>query len=167
MRTLLFCLPLAFICISSQSLFADDVKVGTKAPDFEATNLEGETVKLSDWFGKEKLVVVFSRAHWCPFCMGQLKDLSSHYKEISEAGAEVIVVFREERDGVAGLRKSQMIGTTKFPLLLDAGAKATPEYSTTGFTTYIIAKDGAVESILAGTKKNRPKAETIIAKVKK
>lgn len=151
----------------SPSLFAEEVAIGDQAPDFQATDIHGKTVKLSDWIGEKKLVVVFSRAHWCPFCMGQLKDLSKHYDDIAKAGGEVVVIFREERDGVAGLKKSQQTGSAEFPLLLDLGAKNTPDYSTTGFTTYIIDKKGKIETILDGVKKNRPNSEAIIEALKK
>ena len=164
MNSLLLAVVFALV---SLSLSAEEVAIGDQAPDFQATNIHGKTVELSDWIGEKKLVVVFSRAHWCPFCMGQLKDLSKHYSEISKAGGEVIVVFREERDGVAGLKKSQQTGSTEFPLLLDLGAKNTPAYSTTGFTTYIINKKGKIETILNGVKKNRPKSEAIIEALKK
>ncbi|HUG18141.1 MAG TPA: hypothetical protein VMM56_04150 [Planctomycetaceae bacterium] len=40
--------------------------------------------------------------------------------------------------------------------------KNTGNYSTTGFTTYIIGKDGKVTATLAGTKPKRPKAEEIL-----
>ncbi|MCH5375407.1 MAG: peroxiredoxin family protein, partial [Planctomycetes bacterium] len=145
---------------------AGKIEEGTKAPDFNATNIDGKEVKLSDWVGKKQLVVVFSRAHWCPFCMGQLKDLQNHYKEISKAGGEVIVVFREEQDGVEGLKESQKVASAEFPLLLDLGAKATADYGTTGYTTYIIDKAGNVKKILSGQKRDRPKAEEIIAALK-
>ena len=167
MRLLKTCLFLATFALLTNLSHADEVKQGSKAPDFQATNIEGETVKLSDWVGEKKLVVVFSRAHWCPFCMGQLKDLSNHYEDISKAGGEVIVVFREEREGVEGLIKSQKTANAEFPLLLDLGAKETADYSTTGFTTYIIGKDGTVETILAGKKTKRPSAEAILEAVKK
>ena len=39
------------------------VKVDTKAPEFELMNQDGKKVKLSDYSGKN-LVLVFSRAHW-------------------------------------------------------------------------------------------------------
>jgi len=159
-------LIVAILSMITQRLVAKDVDVDTKAPDFKATNIEGETVKLSDWIGKKKLVVVFSRAHWCPFCMGQLKDISNHYEEITQAGGEVIVVFREEQEGVAGLKKSQKTASTEFPLLVDLGAKETADYSTTGFTTYILDKKGKVETILSGKKTKRPSAEDILAALK-
>ncbi|MDG2388966.1 MAG: peroxiredoxin family protein [Planctomycetaceae bacterium] len=167
MRLFQTCLFLATFALLTNVSHADEVKQGDKAPDFKASNIEGETVKLSDWVGEKKMVVVFSRAHWCPFFMRQLKELSNHYEDISKAGGEVIVVFREDKDGAEGLKKSQKTGATKFPLLLDLGAKEIADYSTTGYTTYIIGKDGTVENILAGKKSKRPSAHAIIEAVKK
>jgi peroxiredoxin len=159
-------LLLSAVTLFSQTADAAKITVGAKAPDFKATNLEGKEVKLSDFVGEKQLVVVFSRAHWCPFCMGQLKSLQENYKDISKAGAEVIVVFREERDGVEGLKKSQKVAGAEFPLLIDLGSKNTADNSTRGFTTYIIDMDGMDKPILAGTKPKRPKAAAIIAALK-
>lgn len=39
------------------------VKVGDKAPDFTLTSTDHKQVSLSDYAGKQ-LVLVFSRAHW-------------------------------------------------------------------------------------------------------
>jgi len=42
---------------------AGEIKVDAKAPDFELSNQEGKMVKLSDYSGKN-IVLIFSRAHW-------------------------------------------------------------------------------------------------------
>ncbi|PHR95218.1 MAG: hypothetical protein COA78_30650 [Blastopirellula sp.] len=146
----------------SASASAAEVVEGKKAPDFSATDIKGKTVKLSDWIGKKNLVLVFSRASWCPYCMGQVADLSKNYDAIKKQDAEVLIVFREEREGAAGLKKSTRASKGKFPLLLDLKNKTTAAYSTTGYTTYIIGKDGNVKKILAGTKPKRPKTEAIL-----
>ena len=39
------------------------VKVGDKAPDFTLTNSSDKEVSLSDYEGKN-IVLIFSRAHW-------------------------------------------------------------------------------------------------------
>ena len=157
----LLCLT-ATVLFAANSLQAEEVAVGKPAPDFKATDIDGKEVKLSDWVGKKQIVLVFSRAHWCPFCMGQLGDLSKNYEQIKKQDAEILVVFREERDGTEGLKKSQTSSKATFPLLLDLGNKQTPDYSTTGFTTYLIGKDGKIKSILAGTKPKRPKTKAVL-----
>lgn len=37
------------------------IKVGSKAIDFELKNVDGNTVRLSDYFGKKNIVLVFNR----------------------------------------------------------------------------------------------------------
>lgn len=40
------------------------VKVGHTAPDFTLASYAGETVTLSDFRGRENVVLVFYRGHW-------------------------------------------------------------------------------------------------------
>jgi peroxiredoxin len=47
------------------------VEVGKPAPDFTGTDINGKTVKLSDYKGK--IVVIESYNSDCPFCMNQYK----------------------------------------------------------------------------------------------
>ena len=47
------------------------VEIGKPAPDFTATDINGKTVKLSDYKGK--IVVIESYNSDCPFCNNQYK----------------------------------------------------------------------------------------------
>ena len=42
----------------------DRVKVGQAAPDFTLENFDGKPVSLSDFRGKQNVVLVFYRGHW-------------------------------------------------------------------------------------------------------
>ena len=42
----------------------DRVKLGDKAPDFVLEDVEGGRVALSDYQGKEFVILVFYRGHW-------------------------------------------------------------------------------------------------------
>lgn len=64
-------LPLLLVVLSLTSVTtvraeeaAKPVAAGEEAPDFELTNQAGETVKLSDFRGKQNVVLAFTRAHW-------------------------------------------------------------------------------------------------------
>jgi len=153
---------MATVWFSGTSISAAEIKEGSKAPTFELTNSEGGTSKLSDFTEDSSVVLVFSRAHWCPYCMGQTKLLQKAYDEIQEAGAEVVVVYREEKDGVEGLKQIREITGAKFPLLLDLNNKQTGEYSKTGYTTYVIDSDGKVTDIIDGIKTQRPTVKQIL-----
>lgn len=39
----------------------DQIRVGSKAIDFELTNVDGNKVRLSNYFGKQNIVLVFNR----------------------------------------------------------------------------------------------------------
>ena len=47
------------------------VEIGKPAPDFTATDINGKTVKLSDYKGK--IVVLESYNSDCPYCLNQYK----------------------------------------------------------------------------------------------
>ena len=42
--------------------------IASKAPDFKAKDQKGEEVRLKDLLKKGKVVLVFYRGYWCPFC---------------------------------------------------------------------------------------------------
>ena len=42
----------------------DRVKIGQAAPDFTLENFDGKPISLSDFRGKQNVVLVFYRGHW-------------------------------------------------------------------------------------------------------
>jgi len=53
------------------ALAVQAVEIGKPAPDFTATDINGKTVKLSDYKGK--IVVIESYNSGCPYCLNQYK----------------------------------------------------------------------------------------------
>lgn len=150
---------------------AQALKVGDAAPDFTLQTVDGETVSLDDYKGKN-LVLVFNRGHWCPFCMNQVGQLAAKAGEFDAQDAEVLVVFRELKpnmevaDGIEGLRAYKQKANPDMTLAIDFGANLTSQYSTDGnFTTYVIDKDGQIASVLRGVKYLRPSADAVLASV--
>jgi hypothetical protein len=78
---------------------------------------------------------------------------------------EIVAVFREEKDGVEGLKKAREKTKAAYPFVLDMDAEKTGAYSTEGFSTYIITA-GKVDEELNGTKMIRPNAEKILEALK-
>jgi peroxiredoxin len=141
----------------------EPLKEGDKAPPFALeSDKSPKLLRLSDFQG-QKLVLVFSRANWCPYCMQQVKDLQEHYDDIKAQNAEVLIVFREELTGIEGLNKIRSMTEAKMPLALDPGKEETGKYSSEGFHTYIIDRQGLILKILPGTKVDRPEPEAILA----
>ncbi|WP_158265226.1 peroxiredoxin family protein [Blastopirellula marina] len=158
-------LSLALVTLFAVQAPADELKVGDKAPTFTLDGEGADPVKLADFKGK-KLVICFNRANWCPFCMKQVTDLQKHYDAIKDAGAEVLVVFREEATGAEGLKKIREKTKATMPFALDLQAEKTGEYSPEGFDTYILDEEGKITAVLEGTKPDRPLGDEILSKLR-
>jgi len=68
----------------------DLLKAGTQAPDFTLNDIEGNAVKLSDFRGKD-IVLVFW-ATWCPDCRGELPQLKELYARTDPAKVAFVQV---------------------------------------------------------------------------
>jgi peroxiredoxin len=83
-------LPILMACASS--LLAASAEVGQPAPEFTATDINGKTVKLSDYKGK--IVVLESYNLDCPYChnhyrTGAMQELQ---KDLTSEGVIFLVV---------------------------------------------------------------------------
>jgi peroxiredoxin len=141
-----------------------ELKVGEVAPDFSIQTVDGETVSLSDYNGK-KVVLLFNRGHFCPYCMDQVNQMIDAASQIN---AEVLVIFRETppggdaKAGIEGLRAYKSQANPPFVLGIDFGSQATAAYSQQGhFSTYVIDSEGKIAAELRGVKYIRPSAQAV------
>ncbi|GAA4438802.1 peroxiredoxin family protein [Bremerella cremea] len=159
-------LCLTAVALMASTSVAEELKVGDKAPEFSLKGEGADTINLSDFKGK-KLVLSFNRANWCPFCMKQVVDLQKHYDAIQDAGAEVLVIWREEATGSDGLKKIRDKTDATMPFALDLKAERTGAYSPEGFDSYIIDEQGKIIAVLEGTKPDRAMGDEIMQHLKK
>ena len=61
MKSLGFCAALSAACLLASPASAAELKVGAKAPDFKLPGSDGKTYKLSDFSGKQAVVVAWYR----------------------------------------------------------------------------------------------------------
>jgi len=84
----------AFILLAALALTlaAQAVEIGKPAPDFTATDINGKTVKLSDYKGK--IVVLESYNSDCPFCLNQYKTgaMQTLQRDLAAKGAVWLLV---------------------------------------------------------------------------
>lgn len=66
--------------------------VGQKFTDFEMQTPEGKTVKLSDYVGKGKVVLVDFWASWCGPCRAETPILAEVYNQYKDKGFQVLGV---------------------------------------------------------------------------
>jgi phosphate/sulfate permease/alkyl hydroperoxide reductase subunit AhpC len=65
------------------------LRVGQPAPDFQLTDTDGKTWRLSDFRGDKPVVLIWIFAAWCPVCHGEFRELIELRKEFESANIEV------------------------------------------------------------------------------
>ena len=100
--------------------------------------------------------------------MRQLVELQKQSEEFKALNAELIFVFREEREGTAGLKKIQSRTKTTYTLALDLNNKSTAAYSPKNrtFDNYVIDSTGKIKAVIPGTLRNRATAEQLLKHLK-
>jgi len=95
--------PVTSEAISSEIGFTDiagvKLETGKPAPDFSLLSLNGDWVKLSQLRGN-KVLMIFYRGHWCPFCVGHLQDIQIMLPELEKRGYRVLAVSPDDATGM-------------------------------------------------------------------
>lgn len=129
------------------------MKVGDLAPNFELKSHTGETIKLSSYLGKKKVILFFYVKDNTPGCTAEVKGFKDHYQDISEK-YELIGI---NQDSEESHRKFSERNQIQFKLLSDPSKKVSSSYDAKGalgiYTkriTYLIGLDGKIEEIIEG-----------------
>lgn len=96
---------LAGILLSGLFLLAQEAPEGlflnSKAPDFKAKDQNGKEIRLKDLLKKGKVVLVFYRGEWCPYCNKNLQKLEDSLQLIVDKGATLVAVSPEKPESIA------------------------------------------------------------------
>ena len=100
--------------------------------------------------------------------MVQLVQLQKEAKTFEELNTEVIVIFREEKSGVEGLKKIRSRTKTSFTLGLDFNRESTAAYSPgkQSFDNFVIDRSGVIRHVLDGTKIRRATSDQLLQAVR-
>ncbi len=100
--------------------------------------------------------------------MRQLVELQKHADDFKKLNAEMIFVYREESEGVDGLKKIKEAQNTTYRLSLDFEKKSSQAYSPEPrtFDNFVIDSDGIVRGIIDGTLRDRATAEELMKVLK-
>jgi peroxiredoxin len=75
--------------------------ISSKAPDFKAKDQNNQEIHLKDLLKKGKVVLVFYRGYWCPYCNKELSNLQDSLSLIQEKGATLIAVGAEMPENIS------------------------------------------------------------------
>jgi thiol-disulfide isomerase/thioredoxin len=125
--------------VGGRAVVVSGVPVGEIAPDWELTDTEGKTHKLSDYRGK--IVIMDFWATWCPPCREAMPGVQKLHDKYKDRGVMVFGMNSWESGDPAGYMKEK--GFTYTTLLkADGVAQA---YQVSGIPTfYVVGPDGKV-----------------------
>jgi peroxiredoxin len=111
-------------CLSAQEA-PEGLFINSKAPDFKAKDQNGKEVRLKDILKKGKVVLIFYRGQWCPYCNRYLKKLEDSLQLIKDKGATVIAVTPELPENIS---KTIEKTNAEYTILFDEGLKIMKAY---------------------------------------
>ncbi len=120
---------------------------GSPLGDFALQDLEGNTVKLSDYAGHP--VLINSWATWCPPCRAEMPDLQAYYQAHQDEGFIILALNAGEAKGTAANFAAGM--GLSFPVLLDPGTNVLNAMGIRNFpTSILVGRDGIVKTVHIG-----------------
>lgn len=146
------------------------LKIGDKAPHFEALDQDGNTVKLTDYAGK-KLVLFFYPKASTPGCTMEACNLRDNYDRFLSLGYDILGVSAD-----SAKRQSNFIAKNElpFPLLADEDKEVIRAFDVWGLkkfmgrefdgihrVTFVIDAQGIIEDIITKVKTKEHTAQLL------
>ncbi len=122
MKKIVFLLSCLFISISLYSQVANKATevcpllIGTKVPDAELVDPDGQKHSLSDIVKQKPTVLIFYRGGWCPFCNAHLSGLGSIQQDILDSGYQLIAI---SPDHYANLKNTLIEDSISYQIFSD------------------------------------------------
>lgn len=139
------------------------LKEGSKAPDFEAKDQQGRTIRLSDFVGK-LLILYFYPKDDTPTCTNQACNLRDEFSSLP-ANTVLLGVSADDEKSHARFSKKHDL---PFSLLADTEMKMIRDYDVWGTkmlfgkildgivrTTFIIDQSGTIKHIIKGVESKK------------
>jgi peroxiredoxin Q/BCP len=126
------------------------LKAGDPAPDFEATDCLGRSVKLSELKGKRVVLFFFPKA-FTPACTIEVRNFRDHQAQIESMNATLIGVSLDKPERQCEFARAEKID---FALIGDASRNISDAYGVVWpvmkrdrRATFVIGADGNVEDV--------------------
>ena len=93
-------------------------RLGSLAPAFELSDQNGRIVSSSELLQTGRLVIIFFRGRWCPFCVAQLQAMNLVLPQLRETGASLVAISPQTANQSSFMADQHKL---MFPLLSDVG----------------------------------------------
>lgn len=128
------------------------IRIGEKAPEFEAPQPDGTTLRLSELRGGPVVVYFFPRAG-TPGCTREAEGFAERYRELRARGIALLGVSTDPVDRQARFASDCAL---PFPLVSDVDRSIARSYGVLGLlgltkrVTFVLDGDGVVIDVIAG-----------------
>src|SRR6185295_2012826 len=147
-------LTLAGLGLAATPASAGDLKVGDQAPNFKLQASDGKTYQLTDFKGKESVVLAWFPKAFTQGCTIECKSLAEHGDMIKKYNAQYFMISVDPLEGEKGNKAFATEYHADFPLLSDPAKETATAYGVLnterGFAnrwTFYIGKDGKILAI--------------------
>ena len=127
---------------------AEELKVGDLAPDFSLQGSDGKTYKLSDYHGKQAVVLAWFPRAFTPGCTTECKLMAEHGSKLKKFD---VAYFTASVDKPDKNKKFAESVKADYPILSDPEGHVAREYGVTGAIqkwasrwTFYIGVDGKI-----------------------
>jgi peroxiredoxin len=136
---------------SAGSVAHESSGIGAQASDFTLRDTDGKNVRLSDYLGKDVVLIDFW-ATWCVPCEAELPHLQQLFEENKEKGFVVLGVAMDGPETVAQVGPFARRYNLSFPVLLDEETKVVGVYNPkrTAPLSILIDRKGQIARVRSG-----------------
>ena len=124
---------------------------GASASDFTARDIEGKTVKLSTYLGKEVVLLNFC-ATWCEPCVAEFPHMRRMYEANKAKGFVILAIAMDGPETVANVPAFARRNQLNFPMLTDEDSRIASLYNPkkSAPLSVLIDRSGKVAAIREG-----------------
>ncbi|MHB8875042.1 MAG: peroxiredoxin family protein [Myxococcaceae bacterium] len=122
-----------------------------RASDFTLRALDGSTVHLSDYLGKDVVMISFW-ATWCTPCLGEVPHLVKLHQKYKGQGFTLLSIAMDGPETMANVEPTARRYGIDYPVLLDEDTRVLSVYNPARDApfTVIIGKDGRIAETRVG-----------------
>jgi peroxiredoxin len=133
------------------SVATESTGIGAQATDFTLRDTDGKTVRLSDFLGKQVVLIDFW-ATWCVPCEAELPHLEALFESNKDKGFVVLGVAMDGPETIAQVGPFARRYNLQFPVLLDEETKVVNVYNPkrTAPLSVLIDRRGQVARVRSG-----------------
>ncbi len=143
------------------------VTVGSEAPDFRATTVDGVPVTktIADYAGSVVLLNVW--ATWCLPCRTEMPSIQALHDRFAGHGLKIVAVSVDNAGFTDAIREFRDQYGLTFEILHDASGAIKRDYQTTGLPeTFVIGRDGVIrKKVIAAANWDSPANRALFARL--